>query len=171
MAQTHTFVTLFTSRNLTWSSRQLTCQHASKISVVAHISWDVTYVPSALQTLLPVVSRNGGNAYWILRQRTFLHDTKSPDCRDQHMRANTWEEIGKELKIKRKTWRELSWCEDSVSPALGTPGHIQRRIFFFVSSGLLRLLLLLLLFYIKGSHIDFHRTSHDVSLIPKMMYR
>jgi hypothetical protein len=28
------------------------------------------------------------------------------------MRANEWEEIVKELKIKRKTWRE-----DSVSPA------------------------------------------------------
>jgi hypothetical protein len=32
-----------------------------------------------------------------LRQRTFLYDTKSPDYRDQHMRANAWEEIGKEL--------------------------------------------------------------------------
>ena len=37
-----------------------------------------------------------------VRQRTFLHDTKSPDYRDQHMRANAWEGIGKELKIKRK---------------------------------------------------------------------
>jgi hypothetical protein len=38
-----------------------------------------------------------------LRQRTFLYDTKSPDHRDQHMRANAWEEIWKEMKIKRKT--------------------------------------------------------------------
>jgi hypothetical protein len=38
-----------------------------------------------------------------VRQRTFLYDTKSPDYRDQHMRANAWEEIGKGLKIKRKT--------------------------------------------------------------------
>ena len=37
-----------------------------------------------------------------VRQTTFLYDTKSPDYRDQHMRANTWEGIGKELKIKRK---------------------------------------------------------------------
>jgi len=37
-----------------------------------------------------------------VRQRTFLYDTKSPDYGDQHMRANGWEEIGKELKIKRK---------------------------------------------------------------------
>jgi hypothetical protein len=36
-----------------------------------------------------------------VRQRTFLYDTKSPDYRDQHMRANTWEGIGKELKSKR----------------------------------------------------------------------
>jgi hypothetical protein len=35
-------------------------------------------------------------------QRTFLYDTKSPDYRDQHTRANAWEGIGKELKIKRK---------------------------------------------------------------------
>jgi hypothetical protein len=38
-----------------------------------------------------------------VRQRTSLFDTKPPDYRDQHMRANAWEEIGKELKIKRKT--------------------------------------------------------------------
>jgi hypothetical protein len=37
-----------------------------------------------------------------VHQRTFLHDTKSPDYKDQHMRANAWEGIGKELKIKRK---------------------------------------------------------------------
>jgi len=37
-----------------------------------------------------------------VRQRTFLYDTKSPDYRDQHMRANAWEGIGKELKIERK---------------------------------------------------------------------
>jgi hypothetical protein len=53
--------------------------------------------------MLPVVSRNGGNDYEKLRQRTLLYDTKAPDYRDQQMRANAWEEIGKELKIKRKT--------------------------------------------------------------------
>jgi hypothetical protein len=37
-----------------------------------------------------------------VRQRTFLYDTKSPGYRDHHMRANAWEGIGKELKIKRK---------------------------------------------------------------------
>jgi len=37
-----------------------------------------------------------------VRQRIFLYYTKSPDYRDQHMRANAWEGTGKELKIKRK---------------------------------------------------------------------
>ena len=37
-----------------------------------------------------------------VRQMNFLYDTKSSDCRDQHMRPNAWEGIGKELKIKRK---------------------------------------------------------------------
>jgi hypothetical protein len=36
-----------------------------------------------------------------MRQRTFLYDAKSPDYRDQLMRANAWEGMGKELKIKR----------------------------------------------------------------------
>jgi hypothetical protein len=36
-------------------------------------------------------------------QRTFLYDIKSPDYRDKHMRANAWEEIRKDLTIKRKT--------------------------------------------------------------------
>jgi len=35
-----------------------------------------------------------------VRQRTFLYDTKSPDYRELHLRANAWEGIGKELKIK-----------------------------------------------------------------------
>jgi hypothetical protein len=35
-------------------------------------------------------------------QQTFLYDTKLPDYKGQHMRTNTWEGIGKELKIKRK---------------------------------------------------------------------
>jgi len=37
-----------------------------------------------------------------VRQRAFLDDNKSPDYRDQHMRANAWEGIGRELKIKRE---------------------------------------------------------------------
>jgi hypothetical protein len=37
-----------------------------------------------------------------VRKRTFLYDTKSPDYRYQHMRANAWEGMEKELKIKHK---------------------------------------------------------------------
>ena len=44
-----------------------------------------------------------------VRQRTALYDTKSPDYRDQHMRANALEEIGKELKIKCKLYIYLHW--------------------------------------------------------------
>ena len=35
-------------------------------------------------------------------QRNLLYEIKSPDYRDQHMRANPLEGIGKELKIKLK---------------------------------------------------------------------
>jgi hypothetical protein len=42
------------------------------------------------------------------RQRTFLYETKSPEYGDQHMRANAWEGIGKELKIKYKVLCELT---------------------------------------------------------------
>jgi len=45
-----------------------------------------------------------------VRQRTFLYDTKSPDYRDQHMRANAWEEIGNELKMKRKFYIFTCMC-------------------------------------------------------------
>jgi hypothetical protein len=38
-----------------------------------------------------------------VRQWSFLYDTKSPDYRDQHTRANALEEIEKEVKIKCKT--------------------------------------------------------------------
>ena len=93
---------MLTSRDLAWSSGRLTCQHASQISAVGthflrrHVrverSSDVTSLfPEMEEMLIEKV-----------RQRTFLYDTKSPDYRDQHMRANAWEGIGKELKIKRK---------------------------------------------------------------------
>jgi hypothetical protein len=101
MAQIHASVTLLMSRDLAWNSGQLKCQHASQISVVAHISWDVTYVSSALQTL-PVVSRNGGNAYWKKCANGHFYMTLSHQIIEISMRANAWEGIGKELKIKRK---------------------------------------------------------------------
>jgi len=45
-----------------------------------------------------------------LRQRTFLYTTRSPDYRDYHMRANVWEGIGKEVKIKRKLYVLTCMC-------------------------------------------------------------
>jgi hypothetical protein len=45
-----------------------------------------------------------------VHQRTFLYDTKSPDYRDQQMRANAWEEIGKELNMKRKFYVFTCMC-------------------------------------------------------------
>jgi len=50
-----------------------------------------------------------------VRQRTFLYDTKSSDYRDQHMRANAWEEIEKQLKIKRKFYVFTCMCDVSSS--------------------------------------------------------
>jgi hypothetical protein len=49
MAQIHTSVTLLASRDLTWSSRRLSCQHTSHISVVSHILCGGTNVSSALE--------------------------------------------------------------------------------------------------------------------------
>jgi hypothetical protein len=74
MAQIHTSVTLLTSRDLARSSGRLTCQHASQISAVAHISWDVTYVSSVLQTyqLFPEMEEM---LIEKVRQRTFLYHT------------------------------------------------------------------------------------------------
>nr|CAD7398976.1 unnamed protein product [Timema poppensis] len=49
-----------------------------------------------------------------VRSRAFLYDVKSGDYRDQEMRTNAWEEIGKELKIKPGTakdmWEKLRRC-------------------------------------------------------------
>nr|CAD7258744.1 unnamed protein product [Timema shepardi] len=49
-----------------------------------------------------------------VRSRAFLYDVKSGDYRDQEMRTNAWEEIGKELKIKpgtaKDTWEKLRRC-------------------------------------------------------------
>jgi len=59
-----------------------------------------------------------------VRQRTFLYDTKSPDYRDQHMGANAWEGIGKELKIKRKFYvssRDVMTVCPRLNVALYTP--------------------------------------------------
>ena len=63
-----------------------------------------------------------------MRQRTFLYDIKSPDYRDQRMRANASEGTGKELKIQRKFYvrsRDVS----IVCPRLNPHSEICSSIF------------------------------------------
>ena len=103
MAQIHTSVTLLTSRNLAWSSSRLKCQaHLSHFCCRTHFvrrdvrvehSSDVvtSFFPEMEEILIEKVC-----------QQNFLYATKSLDYIDQHMRANAWEGIGKELKIKCK---------------------------------------------------------------------
>jgi hypothetical protein len=67
MAQIHTSVTLLTSHDFTWSSGRLTCQHASHISVVAHISWDVTSgsICVHILTTIPASQQKAAKLYVI----------------------------------------------------------------------------------------------------------
>jgi hypothetical protein len=46
-----------------------------------------------------------------VRQRNFLHDTKSSDYRDQRVRANARKGIGKELIIKSKFYVFTCMCD------------------------------------------------------------
>jgi hypothetical protein len=61
-----------------------------------------------------------------VHQWTFLYDTKSPDYRHQHMRTNTWEGAGKELKIKHQHMRTNAWE--------GTGKELKIKRKFYVSS-------------------------------------
>jgi len=100
MAQFHNSVTLLTSHNLAWSSGRLTCQHASQMSAVTHISetWCTCRVLFSRYQLFPEMEEM---LIEKVHQRNILYDTKSPDYRDQHMKANGWKGIGKKLKRKR----------------------------------------------------------------------
>jgi len=101
VAQIRTSVTLLPSHDLVWSSGRLTCQHASQISAVTHfVRRDICVEHSSDVA----ICFHKWREMFIEKmcQHTFLYDTKSPDDRDQHMRANAWEGIGKELKKKRK---------------------------------------------------------------------
>jgi len=106
--QIHTSVTLLTSRDLAWSSGQLTCQHASQISAVAHISWDVTYrverssdVTSCFQKWRKSLLKKYANGPFYM--------TPSHQIIEISMRAIAWEGIGKELKIRRFMWAHVTW--------------------------------------------------------------
>jgi len=76
MVQIHISVTLLTLRDLT-------CQHASHISVVAHISWDVTMWPTCRVLFRRYQSAVCRKTYCLCRR---LHWNRydcnviSPDC-------------------------------------------------------------------------------------------
>jgi len=77
MTQIHTSVTLLTSRDLTWSSGRLTRQHASHISVVAHISWGVTNASSALHEGVNIKIYNKYGILTNWRRSHFLRKKQS----------------------------------------------------------------------------------------------
>jgi hypothetical protein len=80
MAQIHTSVTLLTSRNIM-------CQYASHICCLTHfVRCDVRVESRHCNQFFPEMEEM---LIEKLRQWTFLYDTKSPDYRNQHMRANT----------------------------------------------------------------------------------
>jgi hypothetical protein len=78
--------------------------------LLSHILRDVTDLTNALQTLLRVVSIKEEMLIEKVRQRIILYDTKSSDYRDQYLRDNASEEIGKELKIQRKFYVCTCMC-------------------------------------------------------------
>jgi hypothetical protein len=115
-AQIHTSITLLTSRDLTLSSGRLTCQHASHISVVAHISWDVT--PREVRchdnrNMRGVLARHPTRAQREITWR------KQSD-RSVNLRRRVQCQIASHIPTARVTSHELMWREDSVSPALLT---------------------------------------------------
>jgi len=109
MAKIQTSVTLLTSRHHT-------CQHASQISVVAHISWGVT-TWHTFRVLFGRFSQLFARKHYCLCQRLYWNPY---DCNvvprlpganssheimwheDKHVCHLTWREL---------TWRELTWRE------------------------------------------------------------
>ena len=115
MAQIHITLTLLTSCDLTFSSGRLTCQHTPHISVVTHISWDVTYVSSALLTL-SVVCRNGGNAYWkkfangpvFMTRTVYVGGYTETDTTGMLSPRTAWRQ--------KLTWDNVTWWYACVPP-------------------------------------------------------
>ena len=101
MAHIHTSVTLLTSRDLALSSG---CSRANTplkflLSHTFRETWRTCRALFRRYQLFPEMEEI---LIEKVRKRTFLYDTKSPDYREQHIRANAWEVMGKELKIKHK---------------------------------------------------------------------
>jgi hypothetical protein len=107
MAQIHTSVNLLTSRDLTWSSGRLTYQHASHISVVAHISWDVR---SRNRNMRGVLASEPTRAPREITWRKQID-------RSVNLRHRIQCQIASHIPTARVTSHELTRREDSVSPA------------------------------------------------------
>ena len=102
--RTHTSVTLLTSRDFAWSSGLLTCQqrlsifccrtHFVRRDVRVERSSDVT---SCFQNWRKCLLKNCANGPFYVTPNHQIIEISI-------MRANAWEEIGKELKIERKIY-------------------------------------------------------------------
>ena len=99
--QIHTSVTLLTSRDLT-------CQHASHISVVTHISWDVTTWPTCR-----VLFRR---YQLVVCRKTYCL------CRRQHWNWYGWNVISPDCLAPniRMRWRDMTICVCAVSHDLSS---------------------------------------------------
>jgi len=105
MVQIHNSVTLLTSRDHS-------CQHASQISVVTHISWAVTTWPTCRVLF--------GRCYQLSAEKQTV-------CVGSYSETDTTEMLSLRLPHAKSsheiTWHNtrvchLTWREDSVSPAL-----------------------------------------------------
>ena len=102
MAQIHASVTLLTSRDLT-------CQQASHISVVAHISWDVTTWPTCR-----VLFRRCQSV--VCRKICCL-------CRRPHWDRYGWNVISPTAWRQKLTWDNVKWRYGCVPPHM-TWAHV-----------------------------------------------
>ena len=95
MAQIHTSVTLLTSRDLT-------CQHASHVSVVAHISWDVTTWPTSR----------------VLFRRYQLVVCRKTYCLSRllHWNWSDWNVIFSTAWCQKLTWDNVTWLYACALP-------------------------------------------------------
>ena len=107
------------SAYVTWSHVEvwsLKCQHASHVSFVAHISWDVTYVSECSPyVVIGCLQKNilFMSAATLKQIRLKCYLPRLTGAKSSH--EITWHD---DTRVCRLTWRELTWREDSVSPAL-----------------------------------------------------
>jgi hypothetical protein len=118
--------TLLTSRDLTWCSVRLTCQHASQISVVAHcqlclrhVIWRGALVGSRASTSLKFLLSHTFRETW----RACWHVSRP----ELHVRSRHVSRVDRSVSLRQNstlntptalvTSHELTWRKDCVSPA------------------------------------------------------